>query len=965
MGALAQLLLVADKPWWALPLYLIAAAIFVLAVRHQTVPSLISKPFADSATGAKPWDAERMLGAALAALSLALLAISLWLFPGGPSYTAAWWCYGLSVTLLLLALPTIERRWTALLRRIKSPPHPNLLPPGEKGLSPLPRWERIKPVLSRAEGVRAKPIAPNFVDILLVAFSPRVALPLVALAAILALGLAIRLYDLDGLPPGLWYDEADNLTHAERIRRDPGGTPVFASSTNLPSMFLMPIALAVKVGGIGMTPARFVAVAFGIIGIVAAFLLVRLMFGTLLGLVAAFLTAVMRWEVNWSRIGMHGITAAVFAALTAYLTLRALRSGRASDFGFAGAMLGLGMWFYAPFRLFPLVVILMLAHHYALQRPEARRFLGHVALLAVTALIVAAPVLQSAIVDSEDFFARTDTTSIFSLYSFGGALKQLAGNLGKHALMFHYAGDRNARHNLPGAPMLDGISAMLMALGFAAALARWRSTALFALPFWILLMTLPAVLTLPFEAPQSLRAIAVTPAVVATITLAIGAIWRACLSAPWRHARKAAPVVAAALLGGIAFLNVNTYFGAQARHPEVFAAFSTAETLIARDIVERAPEGYSLWASGELLSSPTISILADRPRLEAIRAPHTIPLSPSLAPGDASIYIEPRERSFYELLIAYYPEAEFREIRAPGGDGALYYQALISREQLEEAQGLLARYTLADGAVIESVQPDTGGFRLPSGIGDTPFDFVWEGALHVTGPGEHTLALEGDADAEVILDGQRIMGANKTSVRIVPAEGLHSLEVRGAAPQGSILRLLWQPPRDALGPIPADNLYHGAVRSIGLVGRIFQGSAEGDTPFAALVMPGLADFHYAPVLQEPSFSVWEGILAVSQNATYRFTLDALGEARLYLDGELVAQHPSAGGASDEATLFLEAGARPIRVEYFSEGSPFDSAQDRPWRFQALWASEGGALQTIPLELLSPAPERMFSVVGEE
>ncbi len=861
-----------------------------------------------------------MLGAALAALSVALLAVSLWLFPGGPPYTAAWWCYGLSVTLLLLVLPTIERRWTGLFRRLKARPLP--------------------------------------------AFEVRAALPWVALAAVLALGLAIRLYDLDGLPPGLWYDEADNLTHAERIRRDPGGTPVFASSTNLPSMFLMPIALAVKAGGISMTSARFVAVAFGMIGIVAAFLLARLMFGTFLGLVAAFLTAVMRWEVNWSRIGMHGITASVFAALTAYLTLRALRSGRASDFGFAGTMLGLGMWFYAPFRLFPLVVIIMLAHHYALQRPDARRFLVKVALLAVTALIVAAPVLQSAIADSEDFFARTETTSIFSLYSFGGALEQLAGNLGKHALMFHHEGDHNARHNLPGAPMLDGISAILMALGLAVALTRWRNVALFSLPFWIFVMALPAVLTLPFEAPQSLRAIAVTPAVVATITLAIEAIWRASRSTPWRPARMAAPLVVAAALGAIAFLNVNTYFGAQASHPEVFAAFSMAETLIAQDIVERAPEGYDFWASGGLLSSPTINILADRPRLEVVRAPHTIPLSPTFAPGGASIYVEPRERSFYELLMAYYPDAEFQEIRPPEGEMALYYQALIGREQLEEPQGLLARYTLPDGTVMNDVQPDTDGFRLPSGVGDAPFDFVWEGALHVVRPGEHTLALEGDADAEVLLDGQRVLGANKTSVRIVPAEGLHSIEVRGRARQSSELRLLWQPPRGALGPIPADNLYHGAVRPVGLVGRVFWGNTESDTPFASLVMPGLNDFYYAPVLEEASFSVWEGSLDVPQNGAYRFTLDALGEARLFLDGALMAQYPPTSGVSDEARLFLESGAHSIRVEHFSEGPSFDSAQDRPWHFQVLWASEGGALQAVPLGLLSPAPERMFSVVDE-
>ena len=50
----------------------------------------------------------------------------------------------------------------------------------------------------------------------------------------------------------------------------------------------------------------------------------------------------------------------------------------------------------------------------------------------------------------------------------------------------------------------------------------------------------------------------------------------------------------------------------------------------------------------------------------------------------------PREAGFYDTLRAYYPSADFREIRPPTGGDVMYYSAYISREQLEAAQGLVA-----------------------------------------------------------------------------------------------------------------------------------------------------------------------------------------------------------------------------------------------------------------------------------
>ena len=243
-----------------------------------------------------------------------LMSVSLWNFghESVESLSVAWYSFGAAVVLLLVGISVIDGRLTRVLGRVRS---------------------------NGGFRIELRSLAPWM-----------------ALGAILILATGVRLYNLEDVPPGMWYDEADNLMHAQRYARDPGQIPVYEPSTNLPSLFLLPISALVKLVGTSVTAPRLVAVAFGVAGILASFLFVRHLFGAFAGLIAAFFVAFMRWDIIWSRIGMHGVTGVLFAALTGWLTLRALRSGRYSDYAFAGASLGLGMWFYASFRMFPLVV---------------------------------------------------------------------------------------------------------------------------------------------------------------------------------------------------------------------------------------------------------------------------------------------------------------------------------------------------------------------------------------------------------------------------------------------------------------------------------------------------------------------------------------------------------------------------------------------------------------------------------
>ena len=886
--------------------------------------------------------AARMIGhlerrSAFAALSAGLLlaALSLYMFPKGPPNTLAWWSYVLSVILTLSAIPAFEGRWSALCVRFR-------------------------------RGYRAS-------------FEPRALLPWLALCAILLLALIIRLYNLDTFPPGLWFDEADNLEHARKIAADPGYLPVFVPFTELPSFFLAPVAVVIKYAGVYITTGRLIAVVFGLAGIVAMFLMVRHMMGAAMGLVAAFLTAVMRWDIIWSRTGMHGITAPFFAALTAWLTYRAIQNGRRTDFAIAGVALGLGMWFYASYRLFPLVIAFVLIHGLVTAARARRRLMLNIGIMASFAMIVTLPLAQYIASHPDEFFRRTAVTSVFNHTEAGETSRVIRESLSRHLRMFHIEGDPNGRHNIPRAPMLDIFSGLLMLLGLAVAVSRWRNAAFIVLPLWILVMIMPGVLTLPWEAPQSLRAITVIPAVITLATIGISFIWKVGSSVQVSAFRVGTAAFIAVLLAVIAYTNIEAYFGEQANSPEVYASYSTDETLMTQDIAEQAERGYNPMVSRQFRHSLVASLLGHRFPRQTIAAPATIPLDPALVWRGAAIYLEPRESGFYDALKAYYPSADFREIRPPTGGEVLYYSSYISREELEAAQGLLERRALHDGGTVESIRKTTESvFILEADEDDVPFDIEWEGALHITHPGEYVFTLESAYPATVTLDGTVILSQERTRVTIEPSVGLHSIEVQAHVKdtQG-VLRLLWQqppaPPKEdeappaaedvverTLEPISESNLYHGEVRPVGLSGRFFTGLTDGSqiaerVPEAMQVTPSVGGaFWYHPVLEDNHLAIWDGALNAPASGLYRFRFrNVHGEVKVVVDGDIVIDTRG----NREREVELVEGRHQIRLEYLGNAGS-------PW-FEVLWTPPGEPETRIGPEYLSPAREHMFRVIEEE
>ena len=254
--------------------------------------------------------------------------------------------------------------------------------------------------------------------------------------------------------------------------------------------------------------------------------------------------------------------------------------------------------------------------------------------------------------------------------------------------MFHISGDPNPRHNLPLEPMLDDVTGSLLIVGLIIVLSKWRQPLYLLFVFWLFIMLLPGILSVPWESPQSLRSIGVIPAVIIIALFPVVLFWHLSKSHSYLIIRRISVFALLFLFGFIGYLNLSIYFGKQAGHPEVFSDFSTSETIMAKEMVKQSQNGYTLYSSRQFLYSLTASVVSGNVHYEPLFAPRDLPISPERVLNGAAIYLEPRDSGMYELLAEYYPSAKFRVITAPNGEEPILYEVLISKDQLKNTTGV-------------------------------------------------------------------------------------------------------------------------------------------------------------------------------------------------------------------------------------------------------------------------------------
>lgn len=756
----------------------------------------------------------------------------------------------------------------------------------------------------------------------------------VAFGALIVATIVLRLWDLDGVPFGFWWDEAENARQGQLIRSDDTYRPVYIGTTyRAPAHMAYLMALSTGIFGDSVFAARLVVATMGIGSIAAGFFVVRRWWGPFAGVAFMALLALSRWHLTLSRFAMHIITVPLFSMLTLLFLHRGMRRGRQLDYAMAGLVAALGLSFYSAFgaSLLAVGVIVVLI---GLRCRSLGAMAPGLAIVAFVALVAFAPVLKFALLEGDRFFERQNEVSVFETIPDEEQTDALVDNALAYLEMFVGDGDRNGRHNIPGASMLSIWVGPLAILGFAVALRWiWRPLA-FGLVLWVLAGLLPGIVTLPFEAPNSLRAVgSLIPAYALALVplLVVVRQWRGVdWDAPFGWAGAGfvfALVSAVVLITGIG--GVRDYFGTQADNAQVWAEHSTRETIAADLVTDIAPGEKSIWIVSNMRGHPTIRYLThgrDDIRWFDPDDLFPLPIDPAV---DALFVTIPETTTQLTQIQELYPDA----VITRHSQGPATRTVLVSIE--------IPAYELSGETGIVQINPD-GTTEVVAGVpskAEPASQFV--GSLVVPDTGQYAFRVAGAPDAQVTVDGVSggACAASGDASRSL-GQGPHDLQIALGGIVGD-LDFQWRANGGDWATVPSELLRPAAPT--GLIARHYpNGDLNADSEFER-IDPTVDFFFHNLRLNRPYAIEWTGELRVDTDGEHAFWLRSDDRALLEIDGQLVAELSDNGETA--SSINLTAGLHTIRAAYFDTGSFSE--------MRVTWQEPGGDRRPIPTEQLLP------------
>jgi len=475
-----------------------------------------------------------------------------------------------------------------------------------------------------------------------------------ALLGVLVIALFLRLYNLDGQPAGLWRDESRHGLQALRIWEDSSYRPVYVvEGADLPALLFYLMAPAVGLLGPHAWSLRLASALAGALTPLALYWAAGPLAGPRPALLGAALYGWASWSLSMSRWAFPATLDHLLVLTAAGLLWRGLsfaaepgagRGGAARGaalLALAGLLGGLAGYAYHTGRVAPLALATLAAVRLGTSAAAWRRAAPALAAAALAGLLALAPLLGYLLSDLEGYNRRVGAVSVFDSFELDTRtpLGLLLGNLADYALMWHLRGEQNGRHHLPGAPMLDPVAGLLLAVGLAAAVpAARRDRGLLALLLLWGVYFVPGVFS--GGAPHAMRSLGtLAPAcALAGVGLA-GLVARAGRQGGTGAPRRLRPLalLAPALLLSLGF-NAWIYFGVMRLDPGVYGEFDLAETAIGHAAQAGPAAGVAVYVPAKLTGADTLRFLAHRAPPRPFRAGDPIPGdAPALLllPGDA------------------------------------------------------------------------------------------------------------------------------------------------------------------------------------------------------------------------------------------------------------------------------------------------------------------------------------------
>jgi 4-amino-4-deoxy-L-arabinose transferase-like glycosyltransferase len=342
-------------------------------------------------------------------------------------------------------------------------------------------------------------------------------------------GFGLRTLQLTEIPPGLTHDEANHGREALGIL---DGVYLFYFPLNYGSepLYSYTAALSMWLFGEGLFALRLVNVVFGLAAVLMTYLWAAQAFDRKTAVLSAALIAVSFWPLASSREALRAGMLPFFTTAAVYFFWRILQTAKVKDSSFPshpsslilhpssfpiiafGVSIAFTLHIYLAARvawlLFPLFLLYLLLVHRSLFKQIWKPVLAGLLLagLLVMPMFVYLKLHPEAL-------TRLDMldSSLNALKS--GDFLPLLKNGYEALLAFIWPGfgDQFLAYNIPGRPVLMGITAVFFIIGIAASLWRWRQPAHAFLLLWFGVGIIPSLITGPTA--NTTRNMAALPAV--------------------------------------------------------------------------------------------------------------------------------------------------------------------------------------------------------------------------------------------------------------------------------------------------------------------------------------------------------------------------------------------------------------------------------------------------------------------
>jgi 4-amino-4-deoxy-L-arabinose transferase-like glycosyltransferase len=319
--------------------------------------------------------------------------------------------------------------------------------------------------------------------------------------SILLIAAVLRFASFTTLPPGLHADEILDIRLSENVRE--GYVQVFYNlgSEGREGFYHTMLTAVTSLMGTGMVGYHVLSAWVGMMTLALVYALGRRLHGNLAGLAAMGVLAFGFFPVLLSRI--IGRETLLPLLVTAVLLAMALglpvywraRGNQTLTTAFAalGILVGVSFYIHPAGMMIALMTLVCVLYVLLLRQQITRRLLSYISFATLVALIVAMPYLVSAIRLPE----LGGVVRLFEGMTEAGSpplLQRLTAGL----LALGVRGDANPVFNLPGRPLFDPVSVLLLLVGIGAAGRNGRKPR-----YGILLLALAILLPLALFSPES------------------------------------------------------------------------------------------------------------------------------------------------------------------------------------------------------------------------------------------------------------------------------------------------------------------------------------------------------------------------------------------------------------------------------------------------------------------------------